>query len=316
MSSESAIRQSLPAPSWTVVGGATRPGRTIEIAIHAMLLCCAGLSILTTVGIVFVLVIEAAQFFREVSIVEFLTDTQWTPLFRPQHFGILPLFCGTFLVTVGAAIVAVPIGLGTAIYLSEYASHGVREVVKPILEVLAGIPSVVFGFVAVVTVSPMIRAVFPSANIFNAASASIVVGFMILPMVVSLSEDVLRSVPMSLREGAYALGATKFDVTTQVVVPAAISGIVASFLLAISRAIGETMAVTLAAGATPKMTLNPLESIQTMTAYIVQISQGDTPAGTIEYRTIFAVGLALFATTMALNIVAQWFVSRMREKYE
>lgn len=310
------VVQSVPVPSWSISGAVTRPGRWVESAIHAALLGCAIVSILTTVGIVLVLVVEAAQFFREVSIVEFLTDTQWTPLFRPQHFGILPLFCGTFLVTMGSAVVAIPIGLGTAIYLSEYATSGVREVVKPILEVLAGIPSVVFGFVAVVTISPLIRIVFPSANIFNAASASIVVGFMILPMVVSLSEDVLRSVPMSLREGAYALGATKFDVTIQVVVPAAISGIVASFLLAISRAIGETMAVTLAAGATPKMTLNPLESIQTMTAYIVQISQGDTPAGTIEYRTIFAVGLALFGTTMALNIVAQWFVSRMREKYE
>jgi phosphate transport system permease protein len=213
-------------------------------------------------------------------------------------------------------IVALPIGLGSAIYLSEYASNPIREVVKPILEILAGIPSVVFGYLAVVLVSPIIRDWFPSANVFNAASASIVVGFMILPMIVSLSEDVLRSVPVSLREAAYALGATKFDVTTQVVVPAAISGIVASFLLAISRAIGETMAVALAAGATPKLTLNPLESIQTMTAYIVQISQGDTPAGSLEYRTIFAVGLALFVTTMGLNVLAQWFVSRVREKYE
>jgi phosphate transport system permease protein len=188
--------------------------------------------------------------------------------------------------------------------------------VKPVLEVLAGIPSVVFGYFAVVTVSPWIREVFPSAGIFNAASASIVVGFMILPMVVSLSEDVLRSVPRSLREGAYALGATKLDVTVKVVVPAALSGIVAAFLLALSRAIGETMAVALAAGNQPNLTLNPLESIETMTAYIVRISQGDMPAGSIEYRTIFAVGLALFVMTMFLNVLAQWFVSRMREKYE
>jgi phosphate transport system permease protein len=220
------------------------------------------------------------------------------------------------LVTGGAALVAIPIGLGTAIYLSEYASPMVREIVKPVLEVLAGIPSVVYGYMAVVSISPLIRGTFDSAGVFNAASASIVVGFMILPMVVSLSEDVLRSVPRSLREAAYALGATKLDVTMRVVVPAALSGIVASFLLAISRAIGETMAVTLAAGATPKLTLNPLESIQTMTAYIVQVSQGDTPAGTIEYRTIFAVGLALFVSTMLLNIVAQWILTRMREKYE
>jgi len=287
-----------------------------EDIIHVGLFCCAAVSILTTVGIVGVLVVEAAQFFREVSIVDFLTDTRWSPLLKPQHFGILPLMCGTFLVTVGAAIVALPIGLGAAIYLSEYASPTVREIVKPILEVLAGIPSVVFGYLAVVSISPIIRDWFPSANVFNAASASIVVGFMILPMVVSLSEDVLRSVPRSLREAAYALGATKLDVTVKVIVPAALSGIVASFLLALSRAIGETMAVTLAAGASPKLTLNPLESIQTMTAYIVQISQGDIPAGTIEYRTIFAVGLALFVVTMSLNVLAQWFVSRMQEKYE
>jgi phosphate transport system permease protein len=293
-----------------------QPHRWLESVIHVALVGCAAVSILTTVGIVVVLVFEAAQFFRQVSIVEFLTDTRWSPLLEPQHFGILPLACGTFLVTVGAAVVAIPVGMGAAIYLSEYASPAVRETVKPVLEVLAGIPSVVFGYLAVVTISPLVREWFPSANVFNAASASIVVGFMILPVVVSLSEDVLRSVPWSLREAAYALGATKLDVTVKVVVPAAISGIVASFLLALSRAIGETMAVALAAGASPKLTLNPLEAIQTMTAYIVQITQGDTPAGTIEYRTIFAVGLALFVTTMALNVLAQWFVSRMREKYE
>jgi phosphate transport system permease protein len=288
----------------------------VERAIHGALLTCAVVSILTTVGIVVVLVAEAAQFFRDVSVVEFLTGTRWSPLLVPQHFGILPLFCGTFLVTAGAAVVALPIGLATAIYLSEYASPTVREIVKPVLEVLAGIPSVVFGFLAVVMISPFIKQVFNTSSIFSAASASVVVGFMILPMVVSLSEDVLRSVPRSLREAAFALGATKLDVTVKVVVPAALSGIVASFLLALSRAIGETMAVSLAAGSMPKLTLNPLEDVQTMTAYIVQISQGDTPAGTIEYRTIFAVGLALFVTTMALNVMAQWIVTRMREQYE
>lgn len=301
---------------WRVGAEAEQPRRWAESIIHGALFACACVSILTTVGIVLVLIREAAKFFQQVSIVEFLTDTEWTPLFQPQHFGILPLFCGTLLVTVGAGIVALPMGLAAAIYLSEYASSGVREVVKPILEVLAGIPSVVFGFVAVVTVSPMIRGWFPSAEMFNAASASIVVGFMILPMVVSLSEDVLRSVPLSLREAAYALGATKFDVTVKVVVPAAISGIVASFLLAISRAIGETMAVALAAGAMPRLTLNPLVQIETMTAYIVRVSKGDLPTDSLEYRTIFAVGLALFVITITLNIVAQWFVSRMREKYE
>jgi phosphate transport system permease protein len=297
------------------VGEAVRPRRWGENAIGVALFCCALVSVLTTVGIVVVLVAEAAQFFREVSVFEFLTGTKWSPKLG-QEFGILPLLCGTLLVTAGSAVIALPVGLLSAIYLSEYASRPVREVVKPILEVLAGIPSVVFGYLAIVFVSPMIRAVFPSAGVYNAASASIVVGFMVLPMVISLSEDILRSVPRSLREAAYALGATKLDVTVKVVVPAAISGIVAAFLLAFSRAIGETMAVALAAGNTPKLTLNPLESVQTMTAYIVQVSQGDTPAGTLEYRTIFAVGLALFVTTMGLNILAQWFVARVREKYE
>jgi phosphate transport system permease protein len=287
----------------------------MESIIGVALFACALVSILTTVGIVVVLAVEALQFFRVVSVVEFLTGTEWAPKLA-HKYGILPLFCGTLLVTAGAGVIALPVGLLSAIYLSEYASPAVREFVKPVLEVLAGIPSVVFGYLAVVTISPWIRTVFPSAGVFNAASASIVVAFMILPMVVTLSEDVLRSVPRSLREAAYALGATKLDVTVKIVVPAAISGIVAAFLLALSRAIGETMAVTLAAGNQPNLTLNPLETVQTMTAYIVQISQGDTPAGTLEYRTIFAVGLALFVTTMGLNIVAQRFVARMREKYE
>ena len=290
--------------------------RVVERGIHVALWACASISVLTTFGIVFVLLFESVQFFFEVSIVEFLTDTRWTPLFKPSHFGILPLVCGTMLVALGSAVIAIPLGLGTAIYLSEYAAPWVRDTVKPIVEILAGIPSVVYGFFAIVFISPMIRSVFPSADVFNAANACIVVGIMMLPIIISLCEDLLRDVPRSLREGAYALGATKFDVTVRVVVPAALSGIVASFLLAISRAIGETMAVTLAAGATPKATLNPLESIQTMTAYIVQVSLGDTPVGTIEYRTIFAVGLALFVMTMCMNLLAQWILSRMREKYE
>lgn len=287
-----------------------------EGILHALLLTCAVASIITTVGIVLVLLLESMQFFRDVSVWEFLTGTKWSPLLKPQHFGILPLFCGTFLVAAGSAVIAIPIGLGTAIFLSEYAPPIVRDIVKPLLEVLAGIPSVVFGYLAVVFVSPIIKELFPSAEVFNAANACIVVGFMILPTIVSLSEDVLRSVPRSLREAAYALGATKLDVTIGVVVPAAMSGIMASFLLAIARAVGETMAVTLAAGATPKLTLSFFESIQTMTAYIVQVSQGDTPAGTLEYRTIFAVGLTLFIFTLFLNVVAQWILSRVREKYE
>jgi phosphate transport system permease protein len=294
---------------------AVRPRRWREQVIGVALFGCALISVLTTVGIVVVLVAEASQFFREVSVFEFLTGTKWSPKLDGE-FGILPLMSGTLLVTAGAAVIALPIGLLTAIYLSEYASNPVREVVKPVLEVLAGIPSVVFGYLAIVTISPIIRSIFPSAGVFNAASASIVVGFMILPMVVSLSEDVLRSVPRSLREAAYALGATKLDVTVKVVVPAAISGIVAAFLLALSRAIGETMAVALAAGNRANLTANPLDEVLTMTAYIVQVAQGDTPAGTLEYRTIFAVGLTLFVTTMFLNVLAQWFVARVREKYE
>lgn len=293
----------------------TRP-RWFESIIQLFLVCCAGVSIITTVGIVLVLLSQSIPFFREVSIVEFLTGTRWAPLFEPQHFGILPLFCGTFLVAGGSAILAIPLGLGTAIYLSEYASPLVRDIVKPLLEILAGIPSVVFGYVAVVFVSPLVRQAFPSADLFNALNACIVVSIMILPMIISLSEDVLRAVPRSLREGAYALGATKLDVTVKVIVPAALSGIIASFILAITRAIGETMAVTLAAGANAKMTLNPLTSIQTMTAYIVEVSQGDIPTGSVEHRTIFAVGLSLFLSTLVLNVIAQWILSRMREKYE
>jgi phosphate transport system permease protein len=283
---------------------------------HVILWLCAGASVFTTVGIVLILLIESLQFFGEVSIVEFLTGTVWTPHSDPPQFGILPLACGTFLVAGGSAIIAIPLGLGAAIYLSEYASPGIRDVLKPVLEILAGIPSVVFGYLAIVFVSPIVREIFPSADIFNALNASVVVAIMILPMIVSLSEDVLRSVPRSLREGAYALGATKLDVTTSVVVPAALSGIMASFLLAIARAVGETMAVALAAGKRPQLTLNPLESIQTMTAYIVETSKGDTPRGTHGYQTIFAVGLTLFVCTLALNVLAQWILKHMREKYE
>jgi phosphate transport system permease protein len=283
---------------------------------HALLWLCAAASVFTTVGIVLILLLESLQFFGQASIVEFLTGTVWTPHSDPPQFGILPLACGTFLVAGGAAIIAIPLGMGAAIYLSEYASPGVRDVLKPVLEILAGIPSVVFGYLAIVFVSPIVREIFPSADIFNALNASIVVAIMILPMIVSLSEDVLRSVPRSLREGAYALGATKLDVTTNVVVPAALSGIMASFLLAIARAVGETMAVALAAGKRPQLTLNPLENIQTMTAYIVETSKGDTPRGTLGYQTIFAVGLTLFVCTLALNVLAQWILKHMREKYE
>lgn len=286
-----------------------------EQLIGRILFACAILSVFTTIGIILVLLFETLSFFKEVSIFEFLTGTTWAPLYRPQHFGVLPLVNGTLLIALGASMIALPVGLLTAIYLSEYSSERLRQTVKPVLEILAGIPTVVYGYFAIMFVTPIIRQIYPGANIFNALSASIVVGIMMLPMVSSLSEDAMRSVPRNLREGAYALGATKFDVSTKIVVPSAMSGVMAAFILAISRAIGETMAVTLAAGATPKMTLNPFESVQTMTAYIVQVSLGDTPFGTIEYKSIFAVGLVLFIMTLFMNILSQWARSRYQEVY-
>lgn len=292
-------------------------GRHIrERLIGLSLMAGATISVFTTVGIVGVLVVEALGFFVQVSPWEFLTGTQWTPLFDPQHFGVLPLLAGSVLVAAGAAVVAVPVGLGSAIYLSEYAPERLRRVLKPALEVLAGIPTVVYGYFALTFVTPILRAIWPQTQVFNAASASIVVGIMILPMISSLSEDAMRAVPRSLREAAYALGATRFEVATRSVVPAALSGVLASFILAISRAIGETMAVTIAAGGTPNLTLNPLESIQTMTAYIVQVSLGETPYGSLEYKTIFAVGLALFAITLIMNIASLYVLRRYRQVYE
>ena len=290
--------------------------RLTEGLIGAVLFLCGVVSVLTTVGIVLVLIGESIGFFREVGVIEFLTGTRWAPLFADQAFGILPLLNGTLLIAAGSSIVALPVGLGSAIYLSEYATPRVRKTVKPVLEVLAGIPTVVYGYFALTFVTPILRLLFPDTGIFNAASAAIVVGIMIIPMVSSLSEDALSAVPRGLREAAYGLGATKFEVSTRVVVPAALSGIVASFLLAISRAVGETMAVTLAAGATPRMTLSLLESVQTMTAYIVQVSLGETPHGTLEYRTIFAVGLVLFVVTLSMNLLSQRVTRRFREVYE
>jgi len=274
------------------------------------------ISVLTTIGIILSLVTETFSFFREVSIVEFLTDTRWTPLFADKHFGIMPLIAGTVIILVGSSIVALPIGLASAIYLSIYAKPGVRKAIKPLLEVLAGIPTVVYGYFALSFVTPLLRNFFPDMSVFNALSASIVVGIMIIPMVSSLSEDALIAVPRSLREAGFALGATKFEVATKVVLPAGLSGVIASFILAISRAIGETMIVALAAGSTPKLTLNPLESIQTMTGYIVQVSFGDTPQGTTVYKTIFAVGTLLFLITLSLNVIGQIVTRRYREVYE
>ncbi len=297
-----------------------KAGRRLEERLVPNLLLLAALvSVITTVGIVVSLMTEAVAFFREVSLLDFFGDTKWTPKFADQHFGIWPLVAGTLLVTAIAAAVALPIGLGAAIFLSEYAASRLRRVLKPVLEILAGIPTVVYGFFALTFITPTILRNLPGpfvdTSIFNALSAGLVVGIMIVPMVASLSEDAMMAVPTSLRQGAYALGATRFEVARRVVVPAAFSGIVASFVLAISRAIGETMIVTLAAGASPKLTANPLESVQTMTAYIVQVSMGETPFGSIEYKTIFAVAMVLFVITLAMNIFGQWLVRRIRESY-
>ncbi len=300
--------------SMSLQGKARR--RWSEQGIRGGLFLCAALTVITTAGIIFVLAEETYGFFGKVSIWEFLFGTQWTPLLEPKSFGVLPLLNGTLLIVFGSALLAIPVGLASATYLSEYATPRVRGFFKPILEILAGIPTVVYGYFALTFITPILQKVLPSTQVFNAASASIVVGVMILPMVASLCDDALRAVPASLREGAYALGATSFETTTRVVVPGALSGIVAAFVLALSRALGETMAVTLAAGATPKLTLNPLESIQTMTSYIVQVSLGDTPAGTIEYQTIFAVGSLLFVITLMANIVASRVMRHFREVYE
>jgi phosphate transport system permease protein len=285
-------------------------------AVRLFCFVCAFVSVATTFGIVYVLMEESLQFFRKVSPVEFFTGTRWAPLFQPSSYGILPLINGTFLVAVGAGLFALPVGLLSAVFLSEYASPRVRNVLKPALEVLAGVPTVVYGYFGLTFVTPLLQRMFPQVQIFNAASGAIVVGIMILPLVSSLCEDALSAVPRALREGAYGLGSTKLEVSLKVVVPAALSGIMAAFILALSRAVGETMAVTLAAGATPKITLNPAESIQTMTAYIVQISLGDVPFGSIGYQTIFAVGMTLFLITLAMNLLATRLVKRFRNVYE
>ena len=287
-----------------------------ERIIVAVMWICTLMSILTTAGIVFVLLFQALQFFGEVSFIEFITGTRWTPLFQSKHFGVLALVSATFLTAVLSMFVALPLGLLSAIFLSEYAPEKIRRVVKPVLEILAGIPTVVYGYFALLFVTPILQSISEEIFVFNAMSASIVMGIMILPMVASLSEDAMRAVPRSLREAAYGLGATKLEVSTRVVVPAALSGIVSAFILAISRAIGETMIVTIAAGQTPNFTLNPFVPIETMTAYIVQVSLGDTPTGTLEYKTIFAVALLLFAITLGMNLLSQYVVRRFREEYE
>lgn len=290
-------------------------GSASEFFVVQMLRLFAIVSIFITVSIVLVLVVESFGFFTEVTFDEFLFGLEWTPLFEPRSFGVIPIVFGTIMIAGGASLISVPLGLLVAVYLSEYANDRFRGIVKPVLEVLAGIPSVVFGYFAITAISPFIRSIIPETEVFNAASAAIVVAFMTLPMVTSVSDDALRAVPQSVRDGAYALGTTKLEVIKSIVIPAAASGIVAAFILAFSRAIGETMAVTLAAGATPNLTLNPLESIQTMTAYIVQVSLGDTPHGTIEYQSIFAVGLLLFFMTLTINFLARYVIRKIQAQY-
>ncbi|MBT3941730.1 MAG: phosphate ABC transporter permease subunit PstC [Chloroflexi bacterium] len=289
--------------------------RAEQSVIVILLVAATFVSVLTTIGIIVTLIKESFGFFQDVSVWEFITGTKWAPLFEPQSFGVLPLIGGTLLAAGIAGIVALTLGLGAAIYLSEYAPDRVRRIIKPILEVLAGIPTVVYGFFALSFVTPLLQSFLPIPVIFNVLSAGIVMGLMIMPMVSTLSEDAMVAVPRPLRDAAYALGATRFEVAVKVVVPAALPGIVASFILALSRAIGETLIVTIAAGATPNLTLNPLESIQTMTAYIVQVSLGETPQGTLVFKTIFAVGLVLFLMTLAMNIAGRWIVRRYTERY-
>jgi phosphate transport system permease protein len=265
---------------------------------------------------VLTLIFETIEFFQEVTLWQFLTDRQWTPLFTNKQFGIFVLISATLMTTLIAILVALPVGLMAAIYLSEYASPGVRKWLKPALEVLAGVPTVVFGYFALLTVTPLLQNFIPGLQGFNALSAGLILGVSIIPLVTSLSEDAIYSVPRSLREGSFALGSTKRESITSVVLPAALSGIVASFILAVSRAIGETMIVTLAAGQNPRLGFNPFVPVQTMTAYIVQVSLGDTPAGSLAYKTIFVVGMTLFLITLALNLFSFWFVRRFQEKYE
>ena len=293
-----------------------------EDVIKGMLALCALVSIATTVGIVLALLQPTIDFFRAVSIVDYLTGKEWAPLFEPQLFGVLPLIVGTLSVTLWACIICMPFGLGAAIYLSEYASRRVRKTIKPILEVLAGIPTVAIGFFGVSFVTPLLVDVWPGEflggppGFFNAGAAGICIGLMIVPIIASISEDAMSSVPAGLREGAYALGASKMRVAMRVVFPAALSGIVASIVLGVSRAVGETMIVLLVAGNNPNLTLNPVESIQAMTAYIGVTATGDIATGTVQYDTVFAVGALLFVVTLAMNLIAIRLVRKYREVYE
>ncbi len=317
------IQESTPTPTGqeTVDQSYVLPKRSMlgrnlsEQIIQSILVICTAISIATTIGIIATLGFETVEFFREVTFAQFFLDTQWTPVFVTKRYGIWPLVVGTMMTAIIAILVALPLGLMSAIYLSEYASENVRRILKPMLEILAGIPTVVYGYFALLFVTPLLQAIIPGLQGFNAISPGIVMGIMIIPLVASLSEDALHSVPNALREAGFGLGATKYEVVTKVVVPSAISGVAASFILALSRAVGETMIVAIAAGQRPVLTFDPRGPIQTMTAFIVQISLGDTPVRTLDYKTLFAVGSILFVITFILNIISHYVVRRFREEY-
>jgi phosphate transport system permease protein len=286
-----------------------RPGESV---IRWVLRFCGLLSIFTTLGILYVLLSQTILFFQEVPISDFLLDTQWTPLFTDKHFGIWPLVSGTILISVIALAFAIPFGIMAAVYLSEYASTKARKILKPAVEILAGVPTVVYGYFALITVTPILQTFIPGLSSFNALSPGLVMGVMILPTIASISEDALQSVPVKLREASYGLGATKVSTIIRVVIPSAFSGIGAAVILGLARAIGETMIVVIAAGQQPNLTADPREAVATMTTYIVQVSKGDTPTGTLEYRTIFAVGMALFVMTFVINLLSQRLARRYR----
>jgi len=291
--------------------------RPTERAIEFALRAAAAVGIITTVGIIAVLTVEALLFFAEVSPVDFFTGTRWSASIKPFAFGVIPLVVSTLMIAAIALAIAVPVGILAAVWMSEFASMRARNIVKPILEVLASIPTIVYGFFAITVITPLLKAtILPELGTFSALSAGIVVGILILPLIASLTEDALRAVPRGLREGSYAMGATRWETIRRVLLPAALSGIAAAIILAMSRAIGETMAVVLAAGTNPQLTIDPTESVQTMTAFIVQISLGDTPADSLQFKALFAVGATLFAMTFALNMISSWIIAKYRNEYD
>ncbi|MGA5452696.1 phosphate ABC transporter permease subunit PstC [Streptomyces umbrinus] len=316
MSSPSIGRRTAPGGPGFLKRSQPRYG---EKAIKVLLVAASLVSVLTTIGIVIALIPPAAEFFGKVNFGDFITGTNWSPLFKPPHFGVIPLVTGTLMVTLVALLVSVPLGLGAAIYLSEYAHPRVRTIFKPILEVLAGIPTVVYGFFALKAITPLLQDYWPigeGPQVFNVLSAGFVMGIMIIPTIASLAEDSMNAVPRALRDGAFALGSSRMQVSTRVVFPAALSGIVAAVVLGISRALGETMIVAVAAGGRPNLSFNPLEGMQTMTAFIAAAGIGDLPTGSVGYQTIFAVGALLFVMTLVMNLVSIRLVRKYREVYE